>query len=311
MQPRKRSLLPYTSLQDFAPVEIEKVNPICAINLNVVGIQIGMKNAGIMELPDSAAQGGPENRIAGRFHDSIGKRANSRNANRQKISPIDQDRHAYTVLRRDEAPANPCGQVSPGDTTLQRHVFAARRTRGRNRAQCARAIRLERSDAGRIPGLRVPRSSCCPVPAERSAPCHRCGTRPGRWNERRIRNLVDDVGIVYDGAVSGFLDRIAQARVLSGIAIVRSTGPKLMFKQSPPESICVVRLSAIGDTCHALAVVRAIQDTWPESQITWIIGRTESGLMADIPDIEFIIFDKGKGRKAYGRREIPPERKNF
>ena len=72
-----------------------------------------------------------------------------------------------------------------------------------------------------------------------------------------------------------------------------------MFKQSPPESICVIRLSAIGDTCHALAVVRAIQDTWPETPITWIIGKTEASLMSDIPDIEFIIFDKSKGRYAY------------
>lgn len=72
-----------------------------------------------------------------------------------------------------------------------------------------------------------------------------------------------------------------------------------MFSQSPPENICVVRLSAIGDTCHALAVVRALQDTWPETQITWIIGKTEAGLMADIPGIEFIIFDKRKGRAAY------------
>ena len=72
-----------------------------------------------------------------------------------------------------------------------------------------------------------------------------------------------------------------------------------MFDQSPPESICVIRLSAIGDTCHALAVIRAIQDTWPETRITWIIGKTEAGLMADIPDIEFIIFDKSKGRGAY------------
>jgi heptosyltransferase I len=72
-----------------------------------------------------------------------------------------------------------------------------------------------------------------------------------------------------------------------------------MFKQSPPERICVIRLSHIGDTCHALAVVRAIQDTWPETRLTWIIGKTEAGLMADIPDIEFIIFDKGKGRAAY------------
>ena len=72
-----------------------------------------------------------------------------------------------------------------------------------------------------------------------------------------------------------------------------------MFKQSPPQSICIVRLSAIGDTCHTLAVVRAIQDTWPETKVTWIIGKTEAGLMADIPDIEFIIFDKRKGRGAY------------
>jgi heptosyltransferase I len=72
-----------------------------------------------------------------------------------------------------------------------------------------------------------------------------------------------------------------------------------MFKQSPPESICVIRLSAIGDTCHALAVIRAIQDTWPETEITWIIGKTEASLMADIPDIEFIIFDKSKGWGAY------------
>ena len=75
-----------------------------------------------------------------------------------------------------------------------------------------------------------------------------------------------------------------------------------MFKQSPPHSICIVRLSAIGDTCHTLAVIRAIQDTWPESKVTWIIGKTEAGLMADIPDIELIIFDKRKGPGAY--REV-------
>ena len=72
-----------------------------------------------------------------------------------------------------------------------------------------------------------------------------------------------------------------------------------MFRQSPPDSICVIRLSAIGDTCHALAVIRSIQDTWPETRITWIIGKTEASLMAGIPDVEFIIFDKSTGRRAY------------
>ena len=71
---------------------------------------------------------------------------------------------------------------------------------------------------------------------------------------------------------------------------------------SQPDAICVVRLSAIGDTCHALAVVRRLQDNWPGSKITWIIGRTEASLLAGIDGVEFIIFDKSAGLRGY--REI-------
>lgn len=84
-----------------------------------------------------------------------------------------------------------------------------------------------------------------------------------------------------------------------------------MFQQSPPESICVIRLSAIGDTCHALAVVRAIQDTWPETRLTWIIGRTEAGLLADIPGIEFITFDKSAGTGAYRELRAQLHKRRF
>jgi len=72
-----------------------------------------------------------------------------------------------------------------------------------------------------------------------------------------------------------------------------------MFNQKPPESICILRLSAIGDTCHTLAVVRSIQDAWPETKITWVIGTVEARLLGHIPDIEFIIFDKSAGVSAY------------
>jgi len=72
-----------------------------------------------------------------------------------------------------------------------------------------------------------------------------------------------------------------------------------LFANSAPEDICIVRLSAIGDTCHALAVVRNLQDNWPDTHITWIIGKAEAGLIGDIPDVEFITFDKSKGRDAY------------
>ncbi|WP_423229796.1 glycosyltransferase family 9 protein, partial [Glaesserella parasuis] len=50
-----------------------------------------------------------------------------------------------------------------------------------------------------------------------------------------------------------------------------------------PQSICILRLSAIGDVCHTLAVVQAIQRQYPRAEITWIIGKTESMLMQGIP----------------------------
>jgi heptosyltransferase I len=59
--------------------------------------------------------------------------------------------------------------------------------------------------------------------------------------------------------------------------------------------VCLLRLSAIGDTCHALAALRAFQSAWPQTRFTWIIGKLEAKLMtAILPEIEFIIFDKSK-----------------
>lgn len=66
---------------------------------------------------------------------------------------------------------------------------------------------------------------------------------------------------------------------------------------TPPKAICVLRLSAIGDVCHTLAVVRTLQDAWPNTHITWLIGKLEASLLADIPGIEFIVYDKRSGRE--------------
>jgi heptosyltransferase I len=61
----------------------------------------------------------------------------------------------------------------------------------------------------------------------------------------------------------------------------------------PPQHVCLLRLSAIGDTCHALAALRALQAAWPQTRFTWIIGKLEAKLMtALVPEIEFITFDK-------------------
>jgi heptosyltransferase I len=66
----------------------------------------------------------------------------------------------------------------------------------------------------------------------------------------------------------------------------------LSFKP-PLQHVCLLRLSAIGDTCHALAALRAFQSAWPETRFTWIIGKIEAKLMTELlPEIEFITFDK-------------------
>ena len=68
---------------------------------------------------------------------------------------------------------------------------------------------------------------------------------------------------------------------------------------SPPDSICVLRLSALGDVCHVLPVVRSIQDQWPDTRISWILGGLEHRLLGHIPGIEFIVFDKKAGTAGY------------
>jgi len=62
-----------------------------------------------------------------------------------------------------------------------------------------------------------------------------------------------------------------------------------------PKSICLLRLSAIGDVCHAVAMVQAIQKQWPTTKITWIMGKIEAQLLHDLPNVEVIVFDKKTG----------------
>lgn len=78
----------------------------------------------------------------------------------------------------------------------------------------------------------------------------------------------------------------------------------------PPESLCLVRLSAIGDCCHTLPVVRTLQAAWPETRITWIVGRTEHALLDGCEGIEFITFDKraGPGGLRQVRRQLAGRR---
>ena len=65
------------------------------------------------------------------------------------------------------------------------------------------------------------------------------------------------------------------------------------------KSICILRLSAIGDITHVIPVVLSLQEQIPNVKITWVIGKIEAKLIGDLPGVEFIVFDKKAGRSAY------------
>lgn len=67
---------------------------------------------------------------------------------------------------------------------------------------------------------------------------------------------------------------------------------------SSPRSLCILRLSAIGDICHVIAVVRTLQHAWPRTQFTWIIGYLEAQLASLLDGVEFVTVDKRGGLKA-------------
>ncbi len=74
----------------------------------------------------------------------------------------------------------------------------------------------------------------------------------------------------------------------------------IKFSQAP-KSLCIFRLSAIGDVTHILPVIHTLKKVWPQTEITWIIGKLEYQLVKSLPGIEFIEFGKSDGLKAYSQ----------
>lgn len=70
---------------------------------------------------------------------------------------------------------------------------------------------------------------------------------------------------------------------------------------SLPQSLCLLRLSAIGDCCNLVPVVRTLQAARPQARLTWIIGGTEGALLGDLDGVESIIHDKTAGRAGLRR----------
>ena len=78
-----------------------------------------------------------------------------------------------------------------------------------------------------------------------------------------------------------------------------------------PSSICLLRLSALGDATHAVPLLRTLRRAWPEVPITWIIGKGEAKLLEGLEGVELLVFDKRAGwagvqalRKGLGGRRF-------
>jgi heptosyltransferase I len=62
-----------------------------------------------------------------------------------------------------------------------------------------------------------------------------------------------------------------------------------------PRSICLLRLSALGDATHVVPLIRTLRRAWPEVPITWILGKGEAKLLEGLENVELIVFDKSAG----------------
>ena len=60
-----------------------------------------------------------------------------------------------------------------------------------------------------------------------------------------------------------------------------------------------LRTSALGDVTHVVPLVRTLQRQWPQTQLSWIVGKLEHQLVGDIAGVEFVVFDKRQGLNGY------------
>lgn len=65
------------------------------------------------------------------------------------------------------------------------------------------------------------------------------------------------------------------------------------------QRICVVRLSALGDVCLAVPLVRALQRAFPRASITWVTTPPMLGLLEGLDGVEFVLTEKANHPFAY------------
>ena len=67
------------------------------------------------------------------------------------------------------------------------------------------------------------------------------------------------------------------------------------MEQENIQHLAVVRLSALGDVCHAMAVVQSIMTRYPAMKVTWITSPLEANLVRLLNGVNVVEYDKKSG----------------
>lgn len=76
-----------------------------------------------------------------------------------------------------------------------------------------------------------------------------------------------------------------------------------------PLSLCLLRLSALGDVTHVVPLVRTLRKGWPQLRLDWIIDKGGQKLLEGLDGVVFHTYDKRSGLAGMRalRRQLPTE----
>lgn len=76
-----------------------------------------------------------------------------------------------------------------------------------------------------------------------------------------------------------------------------------------PVSLCLLRLSALGDVTHVVPLVRTLQRAWPQLHLHWIIDKGGQKLLEGLDGVVFHAYDKRSGLAGMRalRKELPAQ----
>ena len=77
------------------------------------------------------------------------------------------------------------------------------------------------------------------------------------------------------------------------------------------KSICIVRLSALGDVLMLVPLIRTLQASLPDAQLTWVISRPAYDLVEGMDGIEFVVINKPNGLMDYWRFKQQMQGRHF